>query len=82
MTLLSYPVTMDNFVRVRIEIAMDEDVEQYVASLYLDGERVTQSIGLGTDESKLPKINLIGGTNIGTETRYFRGWIKNVILYN
>ena len=81
-TLLSYPVTIDDYVSVRIEMALDEELGQYVALLYLDGERVAKSIGLGTDKSKLPRVNLVGGTNIGTEARYFRGWIKNVKLYN
>lgn len=79
MTILSYPVAIADYVNVKIEIKERKDAEDiYTAVLYLDGERVDESI----DMQIIPKINVVGKTIIGNETRYFDGYISNVELYN
>lgn len=80
MTILSYPVTIEDYTNVRIEIKEKEDYEGiYNAVLYLNGEIVDESIDL----DYIPKVNVVGKTLIGKEEiRFFDGSIKNVKLYN
>ena len=79
MTILSYPVSISDYVNVRIEIKEKKNTEDvYTAILYLDGERVDESI----DMNIIPKVNVVGMSIIGNEINYFDGSIKNVQLYN
>ena len=58
---------------------VEDDQNKYVAVLYLDSERLDESIQLDADA--LPKVNVIGKTVVGTSTRYFEGAIKNAKLH-
>lgn len=79
MTILSYPVPISDYVNVRIEVKEKKNTEDvYTAILYLDGERVDESI----DMNIIPKVNVVGMSIIGNEINYFDGSIKNVELYN
>ena len=68
-------------VNVRIEIDEVETIEtaskKYVASLYIDNEKVDESIELDF----VPKVNVVGKTFIGNEERFFEGYIKNAKIY-
>ena len=77
MTILSYPETIDSYVNVKVEVNKNE-LNKYVASLYLDGVKVEESVQMDV----MPKVNVIGMTYIGNELRYFDGNIKNAKLYN
>lgn len=80
MTILSYPVSINDYVNIRIELKEKEEAEGiYTALLYLNGERVDESIEM----DYIPKVNVVGMTIIGNEQpKYFDGYIKNVELYN
>ena len=80
MTILSYPVAIEDYVKVRVDIREKEELEGiYNAVLYLNGEMVDESI----DMNYIPKVNCVGMTTIGNEQpKYFDGHIKNVKLYN
>ncbi len=70
-TLLSYPVEIEDFEKIRIE------VRNGVVSLVLDDVKVAEGIKLNTN----PEINYIGGTLIGSNLLTFKGQIRNVKLY-
>lgn len=75
-TILSYPITIDRFVNVKVEMKKNEDGE-YVAVLYVDSERLDESIPLDV----MPKVNVIGKTIVESSTRYFEGTIKNAKIH-
>jgi len=77
LTILSYPVTINEYVNVRIEISENKQ-SKYVADLYIDDERVDESIEMDV----VPKISAVGKTFIGNEERFFEGYLKNVKMYN
>ena len=76
-TILSYPVAINNYVNIKIEMNKNES-DKYIVALYIDGEKVDESIEMDIS----PKIDSVGMTYIGNEQRYFDGYIKNVELYN
>lgn len=76
-TILSYPVKINDYVNVRIEF--EETAEgKYIAYLNLDGQRVEESIELDI----LPKFNIVGKTYIGSEERFFEGYLRNVKMFS
>lgn len=79
-TILSYPAKIDKYTNVRLEIKeKEEKVGIYTALLYLNGERVDESIEM----NYIPKVNVVGMSTIGNDQpRYFDGNIKNVKLYS
>lgn len=77
LTILSYPVTINDYVNVRIEID-ENDKSNYIANLYIDDEKVEESIEMMT----LPKVSVVGKTFIGSEERFFEGYIRNVKMYS
>lgn len=80
-TILSCPITIDEYVNVRIEFDEIEnivdDTKKYVAVLYVDNERVDESIEM----ISIPKVNIFGTTFIGDEQRKFTGKIANAKIY-
>ncbi len=76
-TILSYPVTIRDYVNIRIEWEQREN-KNYVAMLFVDDEKVDESVELGT----IPKVSVVGKTFIGNEERFFEGYLKNVKMYN
>lgn len=70
-TLLSYPVEINDFTKIKIE------VRDGVVTLVLNDEKVATGIQL----EKNPVINYIGGTIIGSEQNVFDGEIRNVKVY-
>lgn len=77
LTILSYPVTIKDYVNIRIEWEQREN-KNYVAMLFVDDEKVDESVELGT----IPKVSVVGKTFIGNEERFFEGYLKNVKMYN
>lgn len=76
MTILSYPVTINEYANIRIEWE-ETDNGKYIALLYINNEKVDESIELDV----IPKVNVIGKTIIGNEERFFDGSIKNAKIY-
>jgi len=76
MTILSYPMSIKDYITVRIEVKANEN-DKYVATLYIDGEKTEESIEMDA----IPKVDWIGGTYIGNEARYFNGRIANAVMY-
>lgn len=76
-TILSYPVTIDDYTKLKIEMEKKED-SKYVANLYIEDEKVDESIEMPS----IPRINVIGKTIIGNEERFFDGYVKNTKIYS
>ena len=84
MTILSYPVTINEYANIRIEWQeteatkkLEADKKKYIALLYIDNEKVDESIELDV----IPKVTVVGKTIIGNEERFFTGSIKNAKIY-
>ncbi|MBQ8044294.1 MAG: hypothetical protein IJ272_09170 [Clostridia bacterium] len=84
-TILSYPVTINDYTNIRIEIQATEetknladDYKKYIANLYIEDEKVEESIIMDV----IPKVGVVGKTFIGDEERFFEGYIRNAKIYS
>ena len=75
-TILTYPITIDSFIHVKLEVVKN-DRGNYIVVLYLDDQRIAESIEL----FELPKIDTIGKTFLLGNEYIFNGKIKNIKLY-
>lgn len=76
MAILSYPMTINDYTNVKVHVKQN-DVGKYIAELYINSEKVDESIEMEV----MPEVNIVGKTYIGNEQRYFEGFIKNLVLY-
>lgn len=74
---LSYPIAIKDYTHIEIEVRQNDN-DKYTATLFIDGERMEESVEMNVS----PKINYVGGTYIGTLQKNFIGSIKNIKLYN
>ena len=75
-TILSYAASINGYSKIKIEFSRQQD-DRYVAFLYVNDNKVAQSMRLET----IPKVDIVGKTIIGTEEQYFSGYIRNVKIY-